>query len=192
MNKIRISYPLIGVVPVLVFFDTEYKLLSVLAAMAIHEAGHIWGMVYRKIAFNNIKIGICGAVISYGKDRLTSYAEDVFIALMGSVFNFLVIVAAFVMHRLTGWNFDFFIGINALLGLFNMIPIIPLDGGRVMVSILSIKFGVNAAAMIMKAFGIIVALLGIVTGFRLCILQHGNFTLLMVSSVVLLKNIYEL
>lgn len=192
MNKIRISYPLICVMPVLVFFDTQYKLASVLLAIIIHELGHIWGIIYRKIPFNSIQIGICGAVISYGKDRLTSYAEDVFIALMGSIFNFLAIIIAFILHRLTGRNFDFFIGINALLGLFNLVPIIPLDGGRVMLSILSIEFGVNAAGIIMKNIGIIIASLGIITGLRLFIAQHGNFTLLLVSSAVLLKNIYEL
>ena len=118
MVKIHLSWPFVAAIPALVFFDREYRLTVMFLSALIHEAGHIFAMAYRKIPIESICLGICGANINYGKNRLTSYSDDIFIALMGAAFNFAAIGAAMAADRLWDVNCDFFIGVNTLFGVF--------------------------------------------------------------------------
>ena len=187
MSRIRVSYPFVVVFAVLIVFDGDNRLVTTMCAAAIHEMGHIFALIYKKIPFRKVTIGVTGANIIYGNDRLTSYSDDICIALMGSAFNLIAIIAAFVAEIMMDVDMSFFIGTNALLGGFNLLPIIPLDGGRAISSFLSVKLGVIEAEYIMRIMGTFIAVFGIITGMILA-MRKGNFTLLLVSVVILLKN----
>ena len=188
MTKIRITYPFMALAAVFVVFDNQNKLIITLMAMFIHEIGHIVGMISRSIPFEKITFGLTGANIVYGSERLTSYKDDIFIAAMGSCFNFLVVFAAIVIENFITWDTNYLIGINAVLGIFNIIPVIPLDGGRIMLSIISMIKGPFEAENIMRNFGKVAAIIGIVYGIIL-IIKQGNFTLLLASIVIFIYNI---
>ena len=49
MSKIKITYPFIIGISVLVFLDIAWLLVSVIFAMFIHETGNIVGLLYKKI-----------------------------------------------------------------------------------------------------------------------------------------------
>lgn len=58
------------------------------------------------------------------------------------------------------------IAANIVLAVFNLIPALPMDGGRVFRSILALKFGFLRATLWAVAIGKVIALLFIVLGFR--------------------------
>ncbi|MBR4879925.1 MAG: hypothetical protein IKU13_08880 [Clostridia bacterium] len=187
MSKIKVSYPFAVIFAIMIVFDGDNRLVTTMCAAAIHEMGHIFALIYKKIPFRKVTIGITGANIIYGNDRLTSYNDDICIALMGSIFNLIAIIIAFVTETMTGVDTSFFIGTNALLGGFNFLPIMPLDGGRAINSLMSMKFGVVEAEHIMRITGICIAVFGAVIGLFLAV-RKGNFTLFLVSVAIFLKN----
>lgn len=188
MTRIRITYPFMVLAAIFVVADSQNKLIMTLMAMLIHETGHIVGMISKNIPFETITIGITGANIVYGSNKLTSYTDDIFIAAMGSCFNFLAVLIGIAVENVCGYDMNYLIGVNILLGIFNIIPVIPLDGGRIILSILSMIKGPPEGEMIMRRFGVVAATAGVVFGVAL-IMKQGNFTLLMASIVILIYNI---
>lgn len=121
-----------GIAAVLLF-------LSVL----LHELGHSYVALYYRIPIEKITLFIFGGVAHMRKEAPTPRAEFL-IALAGPVVSFLLGGVCFVfvelaeaIQRQHGLQGLIMLGallgfVNMQLGLFNMIPGFPLDGGRVL------------------------------------------------------------
>lgn len=92
-----------------------------LIAVTIHEVGHLAVLRWFSIPINEIRIGPCGAKISTG--HLTS-TQELLCAGAGPACSFLLV------------TFRKYLPIVAMIGLiqgmFNLIPVYPLDGGRML------------------------------------------------------------
>ncbi len=91
-----------------------------------------------------------------------------FVAAAGPAMNFfLAWLAALAAHglgllsggvgELAGTFLEYFIIVNLVLGLFNLLPIPPLDGGRIMVGLLPVRLAQGWARL--ERFGILLVLL---------------------------------
>lgn len=191
MNRVKVSYPFIFLVSILVALDDGNKLIMTICAMLIHEAGHIFGLMFKKIPFKKITVGITGANIIYGDKKLTSYKDDIVIAVMGSCFNFAAVIMSLAIESYYVCDMSFFVGINVLSGMFNMLPIMPLDGGRALVSFIAMKADLTDIEKIMRKTSIVAALIGFATGIML-IAEKGNYTLVLVSTVIFMYNVFDI
>jgi Zn-dependent protease len=116
-------------------FTWQFALI-ILGFLLVHEYGHIWamkrcGMKTKGMYF----IPFLGAAAVADSD-FKSYKDEVFIALMGPVWGIFLALFSCGIYKMTGqvvfagaaiWMF--------LVTLFNLLPIMPLDGGRVARSI---------------------------------------------------------
>lgn len=91
------------------------------------------------------------------------------VAVAGPLMNFMIVFVAFLVGYYTGWLeapgligviFDYLVLINLGFGVFNLIPIPPLDGSRVLYAIA--PDGVREAMSGMEKWGIMVVLLLVV------------------------------
>lgn len=160
-----------GIAAVLLF-------LSVL----LHELGHSYVALYYRIPIEKITLFIFGGVAHMKQEAPTPRAEFL-IALAGPAVSFVIGGLCFVFvelaeaiqrHRgLQGWiMLGALLGfVNMQLGLFNMIPGFPLDGGRVLRAGLwawgnDFYRATKQAAVIGLAFGVILGLIGLVVMYR--------------------------
>ena len=99
-------------------------LLGWLVAVSVHEGGHIIALKLCRLPIRGIRIGLWGAEISV---PVMSPGQELICAAAGPVFSFMLLFAA-------GW-----IPVAPLIGmvqgLFNLLPIYPLDGGRMLRSV---------------------------------------------------------
>ncbi len=112
-------------------------------SVLLHELGHSYVALYYRIPIEKITLFIFGGVAHMRKEAPTPRAEFL-IALAGPVVSFVLGGICFVFvelaeaiqrqHGLQGWiMLGALLGfVNMQLGLFNMIPGFPLDGGRVL------------------------------------------------------------
>ena len=97
----------------------------VLAAALCHELGHLLVLWLYHVPVEALTITPMGAVIRAPLQDRLSYGRDLLATLAGAMVNFAL---AFLFARVTGEYL--FAGANFILGVYNLLPIRGLDGGR--------------------------------------------------------------
>ena len=111
--------------------------LLVLWGAVIHEVGHILLLRCFGARIRRLRIGVLGAVLETG--GAMSYGQELAASLAGPLANLL---AAVILGRL---GCSAAAGANAVLCIFNLLPIRPLDGGRALYLLLAWIAGPSAA-----------------------------------------------
>ena len=91
-----------------------------LAAAAAHEAGHVMAIYLVGGRVTKLRLGMCDAKIA---TQGLGYRQELFCALAGPGMSVLVCLALRKAYATCA-------AISLLLGLFNALPVYPLDGGR--------------------------------------------------------------
>jgi len=158
--------------------------LMLMAQLFIHEYGHIWAMKRVGIKTKGIYfIPFVGGAAVASEDFKTR-KDEVFVALMGPVFGFGCALIMMVIYYTTkSPMFAAGAAWMAMINLFNLLPINPLDGGRVMKSI---------AFSIHSWFGYVFMIIGIIASIFLAIYAHIWIFILVVilSSLELVVEFY--
>ena len=107
---------------VLAALDRSGSVLPILCAMAVHELAHIVMMLacggqVRRLTLRFADLQIAASGLGYRQELLS--------ALAGPLVN-LICGAAFCMQRPS------FAAYSLMLGIYNLLPVWPLDGGRVL------------------------------------------------------------
>ena len=112
--------------------DNEHILPVFLGAAVIHELGHAAAIYACGGCISGVSLSACGAVIRQG--RFLSYGADCIISLAGPAAG---IAAAWLLCI---WGFPVAAGANSMLSLFNCLPVLPLDGGCALRSLLACRW----------------------------------------------------
>ena len=112
--------------------NSAQVLITVLGAAIVHELGHY--LVLRGVGgqVRRIRINVFGAVMDADGTKL-SYGREAAVVLAGPAANVLCVWVCLLFDL----EMDAFMGANLILGLFNLLPLRPLDGGRALELIVS-------------------------------------------------------
>lgn len=136
-------------------FSIEFAIALVLC-LVFHEYGHIKAMKYFGLKTKGIYLIPFVGGLALSDDKINTRWQDIVISIMGPFFGLILSIAALIGYWLT--DIEILAGIavfNALLNLFNLLPILPLDGGHVLKSI---AFSINSK------LGLVACILGAVLG----------------------------
>ena len=152
----------------------------------IHELGHSFVASNLGYRLNKITLMPFGAVVSGNTDGL-KFHDEIKIALAGPVIN--LAVALFFIA--TWWIYpefyaftDVIVSANMSMALVNLLPIFPLDGGRIIFCFFANKFGYDKSFIVNKIIGGTFALILIVLFVVGAIKGLFNFSLLFFSLFV--------
>ena len=118
--------------------------LALIACLMFHEYGHIRAMKYFGMKTKGIYLIPFLGGLALSDEKINTRWQDVVISIMGPLFGLILSLIFMVLYWATGEMF--FAGLavfNALLNLFNLLPILPLDGGHVLKSI---SFSMNSVS----------------------------------------------
>lgn len=118
--------------------DSQSLLPVAVCAAVAHELGHllcVWAVGGR---VSLLRLTAAGAELRL-EDEM-SYMRELFCVLSGPMVNLLLAVWAARTGRLV------FSGLNLALGLFNLLPVSVLDGGRALFCTVALLFGTQQAA----------------------------------------------
>ncbi|HCH70931.1 MAG TPA: site-2 protease family protein [Colwellia sp.] len=136
-------------------FSIEFAIALVLC-LVFHEYGHIKAMKYFGLKTKGIYLIPFVGGLALSDDKINTRWQDVFISIMGPFFGLILSIACLIGYWLT--DIEILAGLavfNALLNLFNLLPILPLDGGHILKSI---AFSINSKV------GLVACLLGAASG----------------------------
>lgn len=178
-TSLNISFRNISVRPsflllmsIVFFFDEGNLTVFLLIAAAVHEAGHFFAIKRMGGKVEKLNIGALGAEAEYS-GSLTYRKEIIACAAgpaAGFAFSFLTSLAAKAGIR----EFFFLSGLSAMLSVFNLLPILPLDGGRMLRFFLCEHIGLKAAADITLVVSGVLVILMVLVGAVLQIYSGGN------------------
>jgi len=163
----------------------------VLAALAVHEWAHVLAASYLGARVEKIRPFLLGLSAKItGIERLNAWERHAIYG-AGALANGAVAAWAYTVSRLS------YVGINWLdqlalfslaLCLFNLLPVLPLDGGRIFQQFLSNRIGVLRANRVMLRLGNILGLALILLGLVQVVLYNYNITLLCAGVYIRKRN----
>ena len=133
-----------------------------LAAAAAHEAGHVMAIYLVGGRVTGIRLGMCDAKI---ETRGLGYRQGIFCALAGPGMSVLVCLALRKAYATCA-------AISLLLGLFNAMPVYPLDGGRALRAGLCLVLPLGRAEAVSNIAGLAVCAVGL-AGAIFCARAYG-------------------
>ncbi|WP_322804624.1 site-2 protease family protein [Vibrio alfacsensis] len=134
-------------------FSIEFA-LALVACLVFHEYGHIRAMKYFGMRTKGIYLIPFLGGLALSDEKINTRWQDVVISIMGPFFGLVLSIVLTIVYWMTGEVV--FAGLavfNALLNLFNLLPILPLDGGHVLKSItFSMNSWIGLVGSILAAF----------------------------------------
>ena len=164
------------------------EFLTFLLALSLHEYAHFF--VAQKCGYTLDKFYIApyGASLTY-KEKQFERSDEIKITLAGPCANLcsaFLLVAIWWVFPISFSYTKLFVEESLFLGLFNLLPAYPLDGGRVVASLLSNKIGRERAITCLKFCNIVFSLCCLVL-FAISIFVNFNPTLALLCVFLLLS-----
>jgi len=204
--------------PAFVFFEgwsaggtalavTQFALmLAVCGCIVLHELGHALMARYFHIATRDITLYPIGGVARL-ESMTTRPSEEIWIALAGPAVNFVIagLLAIFFIPlfgsalaldhlydaSVQGFLLRFFVS-NVFLALFNLLPVFPMDGGRVLRAIMAMFVDYVRATQIACYLGIAMAGLFIIGSTGAFLFIGAPPTLALIGVFVIFAGLQEL
>ncbi|WP_343674193.1 site-2 protease family protein [Chitinophaga sp.] len=170
------------------------ELFAVFACVLLHELGHALAAIHYKIPIREIQLLPIGGLTFFTKQPANPH-QEIIVSLAGPLVNIIMalIMIPFLPAGTAFWKlgaiitsihasnfFHFLYNINIALAIINLVPALPLDGGKIIKGILGLIFpaytAFRSALFITRAFSLLVTIAGLVTGNLLLIL-YGCFLL---------------
>lgn len=176
--KIEINLKIFFIIILFFVFNYLDTYIIFLIFVIFHELAHLtWGVIIggrpKSICLN--PLGVSLEFYSYGKDK--SY-NKLILFLIGPLVNFLFAIVFWKFNLLPEYN-QKIVYTNLALAVFNLIPIIPLDGGKIVLEIIKIFSNRNFAnkfiMIFSKTFLIIITLI-----YSILILKMKNIFILII------------
>lgn len=141
--------------------------IALVYLLFVHEMGHMYAAKRLKLPVSPaVFIPFMGAVIGL-KEMPKSAKDEGFLAYMGPLFGLLAFLPAIPLYLYTHQSFwALLIYLGGMINLFNLIPITPLDGGRIAAGISTKLWGLGIillfafSVMHFSFIGFIIVILG--------------------------------
>lgn len=184
--KVKIHPTFIVFACLLIYFGQSILFFNYLIVMFVHEFAHAF--VAKRLGYNikNIKLIPFGISLNMNADNLMP-KDEIKIALAGPIVNlFLSLVTISIWWLFPeSYNYSYiFCYANFVTAIFNLIPAFPLDGGRVLLSLLKQKYSLKNSIKFCKIINVVISVLLLFLFFWSCFISI-NFTYLFVIFCVL-------
>lgn len=175
--KIQIDSSFVAFVCAYYFFNPMKTFWPFLFSAALHEGGHLLAMFLCDVKVHTLRLRASGAVIS--ADAMP-YWKELLVAAAGPFVNLLLLLASTRNNALMAV-------VNLCLFVYNLLPIYPLDGGRILHALMYMLLPPNAAETMIKTVQILcVGAIVLLSCYMTCV-WHAGLWPMIVAGMLLLR-----
>ncbi|MCL2408936.1 MAG: site-2 protease family protein [Oscillospiraceae bacterium] len=187
-NHPKFSISVGAAVFIVAFFavgDARLLLLIFIAAGG-HELGHYAALRFCGGRVSELRLGITG--VSMRHQHSTAYADEILIASGGPMASAVLSSISAIAARLTQADITYQLaGMSLLLCLFNLLPVLPLDGGRILYAAISSRSAnPTIADRVTCVTSCAVIFFALTAGAYVLVVTGTNFTLLITAGWMLI------
>lgn len=187
--EIHLSNLVFAAVPLLLFTGFGMEYLAAYASIAFHELGHIAAARTRGCGLKRVGLMVVGLSVIIDEKGL-SRRDTFLIFSAGPAVNLLLgalfyCVAGLLQHPPA--ILEFFFYSNICLAAFNLIPAIPLDGGRILLELLAGRIGYMSAGRSLRKLAFILSAAFIALGAYQLVYGGTNFSLLVIGLYIMVS-----
>ncbi len=179
----------IFIIMVLFILTKQIKIYGILMLFTlVHELAHMFMGIILKLKPKELNVSPFGFSILfeiYEKNEI----KKILIAICGPLVNILIALICYFTNIKNEWV-ELIIYSNILIGLFNLLPIYPLDGGRILKSILRTKYNWKKTDKMINRISNIMTII-LTACCSILILVYHNIGLLLVLAYLWILNVKE-
>lgn len=151
----------------------------------IHELGHMLAGILLRLKPKLFEIQPFGVGIVFENFEIKE-KDKIIISLAGPIINILL---AIVLNYIKIYNKEIFINTNILLAIFNLIPIYPLDGGRILKAVVKLcKKEKNVEDIINRISNLLMIILTMCSSILILLYRNiGLFIIVMYLWFIVIK-----
>ncbi|MBQ8761861.1 MAG: site-2 protease family protein [Clostridia bacterium] len=169
-----------------------WVLISYLITIILHELAHYMVSSRKGYSLNQFKLMPHGISLS-GSNELFARKDEIEIAIAGPLMNFCLAICGVAIWWLYPSTYVFtyyFVLANVVTGIINLLPIFPLDGGRIALALLSKKVTRAKAMKILRILGVSISF-AFISIFVISTFFSVNYTFLVLGIFIFLTAIWE-
>lgn len=175
--RLKVNIFLLLLIAVYSYLGLWIEILLIFSAVFLHETAHCLVALILKIKITEIELLPFG-----GQAKIEDFTgldpdKEIMIAVAGPIISLLLsgfFYFLFPYNNPANSYVEIFITVNFLLGVFNLLPALPMDGGRILRALLSPRVGYKKATRSTAWLGKIIALSFIgYGGYETYLAQNG-------------------
>ncbi|MBP2020262.1 stage IV sporulation protein FB [Clostridium punense] len=189
---LRISKYLIPYIALILIIGFKSKMLMGFVIILIHEFIHL--ITARVLGFSGFTVEILpiGAVLKLKDLEEATPKEDLIISVSGPLGNFIMALACIAINYFYKSDFlTLMINYNLVIGIFNLIPAFPLDGGRILRDIFATRLIYKKANEIALRISISIGYVFLLSFFTSLFMGIPNLNLLLIAIFILVISYRE-
>ena len=182
--NLKISKWLIPQLIIFFIFGLDMKFIICFFFIALHEISHLVVVKLMNIETKELRLHCLGATLEIRDYNTLSLKEQIIICLAGPVFNALMSLMFFTMFKFFGNDFFLMIvEVNLALAIFNIMPMYPLDGFKLLLSFLSLRLSYVKANKVSSVISYIVNIVLIILSIIFLVYKNisGIFIIIICS-----------
>jgi len=172
--RVRINWLFLLLCAIYTYLGLGSEILIIFASVLLHELSHTIMAALLKVRVTEIELLPFG-----GQARIDDFNgldpdREIYIALAGPIMSLSLAAIFYFLPANLLLKSSLLIQINLFLGIFNFLPALPLDGGRVLRAILSLHMGYKRATAVSANLGKAIAVLICIYGIYLFYIQQSG------------------
>ncbi|WP_050354428.1 site-2 protease family protein [Gottschalkia purinilytica] len=191
LNNIRVKLNYIMLIPIIIYFYFGYFIEIVLMFILIlfHELAHIFVASKYGVKIGEVELFVFGGVAKseslIGHDPNT----EIIISIAGPLFNFCLMLLFMIIEKITSSYLTYYmIKANSFICFFNLLPLFPLDGGKILRAFLSNFFGVKNSTRYLTRLTYILCVFIIIISIYCLTLRQSIYIIILSIFILIAAN----